>query len=432
MPNDFWTMTAIAGVDGFRVSGLSNAALPIPLSLEDGIQDAEGGADRLSLRLRGTGRFDVAQQTAMTFTLAVEQAMLRDASAGTPPAGPSGQQQMPRARVLQSTWATNSGVVAQTDLSWRDMVYLVAGARLEQTVGATANPQNASMPMLGASVVRDVGEATLKARIGYGRGIRPAQTLMRGASWAGRAAVDSRSELSPESQAGVEFGTDLVWGKLLSLHVTRFDQRASGLIQPVAAQVVLNQARPGQQRPDTTRPSRIGYVLENVGAIDNRGWEFEANGKWRSLSIIGWWSIVDSRVSRVSPSYRGDLRAGDRPLEVPAQTMSLSVNWSAGRLQAASTIARASDWIAYDRIRIATVLATRENTPSDLTGAQLRRFWREYPGVTQLRASLGLRVSGRTSLQLGGENLLDLQRGAPDNATIVTGRTVTIGARTSF
>jgi iron complex outermembrane receptor protein len=430
MPDTRWTVTAIAGVDGFRVNGLSNASLPVPMSLQDATHNSRGGADRLSLRLRGAARLAPAERTSLTFTIAAENAMLRDASGGTIVDNTIGNGPASRGRVLQSQWATNSGVVTQADLAWRDVLYLVAGGRLEQTIGATPLPQTAAMPMLGAAFVRDVGGATLKLRAGYGRGIRPAQTLLRGASWSGRAAAETM--LSPESQAGTEFGTDLVWGNRVSLHVTRFDQRASGLIQPVAIEILPGIARPGMNTPDSARAPRIAYVLENVGAIDNRGWELEGNARWRTLSLIGWWSIVESRVATVSNAYRGDLRTGDRPLEVPRHTMSVSANWASGRFQAGVTLARASDWIAYDRVAIASALQSSERPTAEMTGSQLRRFWTGYEGVTRLRGTMSVRLAGQTSFQVGGENLLDIQRGAPDNATIVAGRTLTVGARTTF
>ena len=223
-----------------------------------------------------------------------------------------------------------------------------------------------------------------------------------------------------------------MWGNRLSLHITRFDQRASGLIQPVATEILPFVARADGNVVDTSGAPRIAYVLENVGAIDNRGWEIEGNLRWRSVAFIGWWSVVNSHVTNVSNGYRGDLRAGDRPLEVPRQTVSLSANWTGGRMQAGLTLSRASDWVAYDRVAIAAALQKSDEPTADMTGAQLRRFWKSYEGVTRLRGTLSFRLAGQTSFQLAGENLLDIQRGAPDNATIVAGRTLTVGARTVF
>jgi iron complex outermembrane receptor protein len=41
-------------------------------------------------------------------------------------------------------------------------------------------------------------------------------------------------------------------------------------------------------------------------------------------------------------------------------------------------------------------------------------------------------LRGDLSLQLVGENLLDVQTGEPDNATILPGRLVSIGVRARF
>ena len=248
----------------------------------------------------------------------------------------------------------------------------------------------------------------------------------------GRVGGDAETMLSPEIQAGTEFGTDIVWGNRLSLHITRFDQRASGLIQPVATEILPLVTRAGGNVVDSSATPRIAYVLENVGAIDNRGWELEGNLRWRSVTLIGWWSIVNSHVANVSNGYRGDLRTGDRPLEVPRQTTSLSAHWTGGRMQAGVTLSRASDWVAYDRLAIAAALQSNARPAAEMTGSQLRRFWTSYEGVTRLRGTLSFRLAGQTSFQLAGENLLDIQRGAPDNATIVAGRTLTVGARTVF
>ena len=48
-----------------------------------------------------------------------------------------------------------------------------------------------------------------------------------------------------------------------------------------------------------------------------------------SLALSGTFSTVDSRVKQVARSYAGDLRVGDRMLEVPARTGSLSAAWNA-------------------------------------------------------------------------------------------------------
>ena len=67
-----------------------------------------------------------------------------------------------------------------------------------------------------------------------------------------------------------------------------------------------------------------------------------------------------------------------------------------------------------------------------VTGGRLRDYWRTYDGVTRLRSNVSYRFSQGFSLVMGGENLLNLQRGEPDNVTVIPGRTVTLGIRTKF
>ena len=94
-------------------------------------------------------------------------------------------------------------------------------------------------------------------------------------------------------------------------------------------------------------------------------------------------------------------------------------------------LTRAEDWVGYDRVRIGEALqdTSREQ---ELNGRQLRQYWLDYGGITRLRANATYRLTQQWSVLLGGENLLNVQRGAPDNATVTAGRTITAGLRTGF
>ena len=150
------------------------------------------------------------------------------------------------------------------------------------------------------------------------------------------------------------------------------------------------------------------------------------------LSVTGALALVESRVARLASGYRGDLRPGDRMLEVPARTLSLGATWSAARWTATWSASRASDWINYDGLALGAALASGTATPGDFAGPQLRAYWREYPGVTRVRGTLSYRLRAGTSLDVAGDNLLDRQRGEPDNVTVLPGRTVTAGLRAEF
>lgn len=437
MPSLQWTHTLIVGVDGYRLRGLSTAGLPMPSAYGSSLLDGQGGADRGTLRARAVGRFDLSPRTMLAVTFAAEQAFTRElidtqgpgsvvsvsntrfgASAAALPLSGTGS-------ALDTRWGNSGGLSAQANLAWHDALYLVAGGRAERSIGYTDAPQNALLPMLGAAYVRDVNGVVLKLRSAYGTGIRPASSLTRGATWMGRVIANSASALQPESQTGTEAGFDVLAGRLLSLHLTRFDQRASGLIQPVAAGTTTYYAASGRAVRNMT------YTLENVGAIWNRGWELQASTALRALTLAGTMSIVDSRVDQLATGYRGDLRVGDRMLDVPARTYSLSASWSNARWGLNGTLTRAEDWIGYDRVAIGEALVD-SNRARELAGGQLRRYWLNYDGVSRVRANVTYRVVRGWSLLLGGDNLLNVQRGAPDNATVTAGRTITFGLRTGW
>ncbi len=435
MPSLQWTHTLIVGVDGYRLRGLSTAGLPMPSAYGSTLAEGQSGADRGTLRARAVGRYDLTDRTMLALTFAAEQAFTRELVDG---GGLTAVQRInlgfgaiaqalargASSPALYARWGNSGGLSAQANLAWRDQLYLVAGGRAERTVGFTDLPQNALLPMLGVAYVRDVRGAVVKLRSAYGTGIRPASTLARGTTWMGRAVNGDTRSLQPESQTGVEAGFDVLMGRALSLHVTRFDQRASGLIQPIAGTTTYATASGVPVR-------RMSYTLQNVGAITNRGWELQARSSFDRLTLGGSMSLVDSRVDQLARGYGGDLRVGDRMLDVPARTFSLSATWVASRWSASTMLTRAEDWVGYDRVRIGEALqdTSREQ---ELNGRQLRQYWLDYGGITRLRANATYRLTQQWSVLLGGENLLNVQRGAPDNATVTAGRTITAGLRTGF
>ena len=434
-----WTHTIIAGVDGYRVRGLSAAALPGPLQASSAAQigDSDGAADRASLRFRSVGRFDLTPATLLTLTLGAEQAItgevLGRASAsvlaaprggGTGAPGPWELTRPLLGASREKTTYANNGLLAQGVMAWHDRWFLSAGARVERTTGATPLPQQSVLPMLGATYVRDLGGAAVKLRGAYGTGIRPARTLVRNATWMGAASWASAANLEAERQSGTEFGGDVLVGSRLSLHLTRFDQRASGLIQPVSTltTTVASNGRPVR---------RMAYTLQNVGAITNRGWEVDASTRLARLSLSGALSLVESRVAQLAGGYRGELRVGDRMLDVPSSTMSLSAAYGSGRWTLTTAAIRAADWVGYDRAAIADALAAT-TAPRELDGPALRRYWLSYGAVTRWRAGVTYRLRGDLSLLVSGDNLLNVQTGAPDNTAVMAGRTITAGVRTLF
>ena len=434
--DDRWTHTATLGVDGYRLTNALDEGGPLPgpaAAVASG--PPRSGADRGTLRLATVGRVGAADATAGSLTLAVEHSAAREtmsagaAAPGTDAAGTAVV--FPGAPAAR--WYSTTGLLVQGSGALRDAYFVTAGVRVERGAG-TGVADLTTLPMFGVATVRAVGPATLKLRAAYGKGIRTASTALRQSGWMAVRRPLVAAGLDPEEQAGVEGGVDLLLGSALGLHVTRFDQRATGIIQPVIVGSWGTAGPYGSSGGASSGSSggRVLYLLQNVGEIDNRGWELRGTAAAGRLSAAGTLSLVASRVGRLAAGYTGDLRPGDRMLDVPARTASLTASWTAPRWLASWTVTRAADWVGYDRLALAGAVTSESYDPRDLEGARLRAFWRRYDGVTRLRASVSRDIGRGVTVQLTGDNLLDRQHGEPDNATVLPGRTVTAGLRATF
>jgi iron complex outermembrane receptor protein len=429
-----WTHAIVAGFDGSRLTNLADYHTPLPSASGPDVGTAGGNANLGTLRVSSVAKLGDAEKLATTLTFAGENSLLdfrsQPETAYTQTANGSTVQSVVR------RW-TSAGV-AQANVSWRDAGYITSGLRVERNEALGSNRTVSVLPMIGAAVLQDYGPLTLKLRSAYGRGIRPATTPMRETSW-----FDPRGEarllnLAPEEQSGIETGIDLYVGKTFGLQLTRFDQLASGLIQRVAyasAGQHTDEPSTGGGYPPTPVPPedrRIAYVFQNVGEITNRGWELKSDLNIASLVLNGTFSTVDSRVKQVARGYVGDLRVGDRMLEVPARTGSVSATWIGGGWTSTLAASRSWDWIDYDRIALAGAFSNSAQTDTQLVGQQLRNYWLKYSGVTRLRASVGRGLYRGLSINLSGENLLNRQHGEPDNVTVVPGRTLIFGLRATI
>lgn len=421
-PSEIWTHTIVAGMDGARLRGIPDDQLPLPPSVLASTAEARGTSYRYSLRASSEGRFSLGGNNSAALTFALEESRLHFS-----PALVAEEADLPDTEP-PSEWLRASGAVMQGQVGLDDAVFLTGGMRFEtNSGGAGTGPEISILPMFGATWVHEADPFTVKLRGAYGKGIRPPRTSARETSWS-RGRTLLVADLEPEEQAGIEVGVDLFVGSGFSLRATRFDQTASSLIQRVG---LLR--RVDEVRNPNPRFAELRYLLQNVGEISNRGWEVQAGARAGMLGLDAAWSQVDSRVVKIAAGYTGDLRTGDRPLEVPEQTLSGTVRFGTGPVNAAATLYRAFDWINYDRIALAEAyLGDDEDAYGGVVGRDLRGFWKEYPGVTHLDASLSYELSPGSSLLLSGRNLLDHQLGEPDNITVLPGRTISAGLHLSF
>ena len=428
--NDRWTHSVVVGFDGSRLSNLADYHTPLPSASAPDLGNAGGNANLASLRLSSVAKLGDPDNLSTTLTFAAENSMLDfraqpETASAQPPAAFS---------TVVRRWTTAG--VAQANLGWRDAGYITTGLRLERNEALGNSATVSVLPMVGVASLRDFGALTVKLRSAYGRGIRPAMTPIRETAWFDPRRGAQLLDLEPEQQSGIETGMDLFVGKTFGLQVTRFDQLASGLIQRVAY-VTANQQNQGPSngwyspptQPYSPEDRHISYLLQNVGEITNRGWELKSDINLRSLALSGTLSTVDSRVRRVARNYIGDLQVGDRMLEVPSRTGSLSAAWTGAGWTSFVVASRSWNWIDYDRVALAGAFSNSTQADAQLVGQQLRNYWLQYSGVTRLRASVGRTLFRGLSLTLSGENLLNRQHGEPDNITVVPGRTLSFGLR---
>jgi iron complex outermembrane receptor protein len=423
-----WTHSLLAGIDGYRLDNVADATNPFDAGVDPSRRGAAGSADRTTLRassvaqLGGTGAIP-----ATTLTVSIEQSVLRQRFATLVVAPASAAQRYPTVVDGDTrAWNHNTGMLAQASTAWRDALFLTGGLRLERNDAFSGDDRYPVLPLLGASYVRTIGPIEMKLRSSYGKGIRPPSTTVRDAWGEPASPVAARPGLDPEVQTGIESGIELYAGSMFSLQATRFDQRATGLIQSVAV-AIDTQLRGGSPE------RRVRFQLENVGEITNRGWELQATAHRGALGVKGTFTSVDSRVRAVADGYLGDLRVGDRMLAVPARTASLGASWTGAGWSTSLTATRANDWINYDRVALSRAYTSADGVEQrEVTGWRLRNFWRTYDGDTHLRVSASHDVGRGLELLLAGDNLLGGQLGEPDNLTIRQGRTITGGIRASF
>jgi iron complex outermembrane receptor protein len=423
-PGTRWTHSFVAGVDGYRLRNAETNFTPFPSLADSALRAAEGGADRGTLRASSVLHLATTETSRATLTFSAEHATLRETSIRklafySPDKTVSMAPRTETRNVV--TWQNSSGFTTQANAAYNNTFFATGGVRVEHDSRLASSNQLVTLPMFGGAAVRDYGPFTFKVRAAYGKGIRPPATLAHSSFWQTLNSTATQSVLGPEVQSGTEAGFDVLFRRAFSLQVTRFDQRASGLVQQVATA-----ADSGYQSRHVT------YALEDVGEISNRGWEIAAAESVSRLSVTGTLSFVGSRVTQLATGYTGDLRTGDRMLQVPASTASLTASWTGDRWFASLGGARAMDWINYDELAMTQQFTSGSHPAHELLGPQLRQYWRRYNGGLRLRATASRDIRDMFSVELSADNLLNYQRGEPDYITVVPGRKIMSGVRVKF
>jgi len=243
---DRWTHAAVIGLDGYRLEDASAFGTPFTSAADSALRAASGSAARGSVRVSSVAQLGAAEHASGSLTLGLEHSAVREASRLTTAFGPGPERDDYGETERTVNWRSNTGLITQVNGAFRDALFVTGGVRLEHNAGVTTSERYATLPMVGAAFVRDLGSTAVKLRAAYGKGIRPPETTSRATSWMGMRGSAGATELSSEVQSGVEGGLDILLGGIAGLHITRFDQLVSGLIQPVAVSGTTPDQGPGR------------------------------------------------------------------------------------------------------------------------------------------------------------------------------------------
>lgn len=264
--------------------------------------------------------------------------------------------------VLYQDDLTSTGGFGQARVRLGDHLVLSGGSRAEwlSSVGAHQGASWASSA--GASWSQPVGRATVRLRGAWGLGLRPPEPGMSRAMATTTIAQLPNEMLSAETQSGIELGAELHLPAGSTFRVTWYDQAADDLISQVPIRV-----------KDVAVKQ---YQFQNVGAISNRGVEFEASLPLGPLAFTGMAYFTTSEITRLATTYTGDLEPGDPVPEVPEAVGSAALRYAVGGFSAELGASWLGKWIGFDYR--AVVAAAAGQTPVRLSD---REYWVEYPSV---------------------------------------------------
>ncbi len=301
----------------------------------------------------------------------------------------------------------NRGYFGQAQLGIADAFFLTAGLRAESDDNFGQDYGLAWSPRVGASYVRTLGSVTVKTRVSYGKSIRPPTAFTRNGGVYPFAIYLPNPTIGPESQHGMDAGIELYAGTWGTLQATYYNQTAGDLIDFVLLS-----------------PGAIStYQFQNVGEIKNTGLELEGSlSPVRGLTLRATYTIASSTVRRVSPSYTGDLRAGDQLLAIPKYTAGGTLAYTGSGWIASLGALHSSSWTNTDYFALYDSYFL--DVPYRGSG---RAYWITYPGFTKLRLAVSRHLWGGINTFLSVDNFTNSYAFESGNNVTPPGRMTTVG-----
>lgn len=324
--------------------------------------------------------------------------------------GPDNRGSLGPSQYTTRDFTGNSGYFVQGRLNLRDRVYLTSGVRIEDNPSFGEDYGFNGMavaPRVGVAYVTELGALTSKARVSYGKAIRPPD---HGAKAGGNFGFEIRlpnSRIGPEVQVGADLGLDMYYGDLASLEVSYYDQNADDLIDIVYL--------------DHTADPRISQY-QNVGKIHNRGWEFAGKLRPGPFELSGTFSVMNSTVKTLSPDYEGEYLPGDALTSVPKYSGGVTLQYSWNRLWSALEMTAMGGHVDLDYFGLYEGLYGLQ----PYTG-NYRDYWVDYPGFAKFNLNLGYDVTRALHASALVSNLTNSDAIEMSNLFVSPGRAVTLG-----
>jgi iron complex outermembrane receptor protein len=308
---------------------------------------------------------------------------------------------------------SNTGYFTQVVFGFADQLFITGGLRGEQNDNFGKDYGVSWSPRIGGSYVHGFGNTTVKARASYGKATRPPDPTAAEGSTRGNTVYLGNTQLAPEQQVGSEAGLDFYFGNRVSLQTTYYNQTAIDLIDLVHFPPI-----------DSTK---IYYKWENVGRIKNKGWEFQGNLDLSPVTLHLTYSITDSRVRTLSPSYTGDLRPGDKMLEVPYNSGGATITYTLPK-RMRTDIQFGATYIGHQTNTDYLALYGLYYGGQPYRGST-RAYWMEYPTVTKYNLSVNHEFSDKVSGFIQADNLTGNLAAERDNSLAQRGLWTTVGLR---
>ena len=307
---------------------------------------------------------------------------------------------------------TDTGLFAQLQLGLSDQLFVTAGVRGEWDDNFGDAYGAAVSPRFGGSWSRSLGSITAKVRGSYGEAIRAPTADQKVASISPFSTQLANPLLGPERQSGWDAGAEVYFGTRGSLGVTYYDQTVKDLIDAV------------------TDPTASTFTLQwvNVGRIKNAGWEFEGQLAVGLVRLGGTFSITNSTVRSLSPTYSGPYQIGDRVNGVSRYSggVSLSVT-PTQRTTVTGSLTFVGGWRSTDGVALFGVFFDGQ----PFRGSS-RDYWIRYPGFTKVNVGVTQVLTSQLSAFARVENVGNVHAVERDNLTTPMGRVSLLGAQLHY